>query len=106
MSSMDIMEQSLHTVKQVNEFDISNDQIGAGKTYTMMGPNSDLRVRWLSNSNMVQKPDVDPKLNGLIPRIVTAIFDNISQASETIEFTIQVSYIEIYLEKIRDLFDR
>jgi kinesin family protein 5 len=42
---------------------------------------------------------------GIIPRAVEALFDGVSQADENHEFTFKVSYVEIYLEKIRDLLD-
>ena len=45
-------------------------------------------------------------MKGLIPRIVESVFDSVDRADPETEFTIQVSYIEIYLEKIRDLLDR
>lgn len=64
-------------------------QTGSGKTFTMQGPDLD-----------------DPQLKGLIPRIVETIFAEIESASEEIVFTVSVSYMEIYLEKIRDLLDR
>lgn len=69
-------------------------QTGSGKTFTMMGPNATLTGYC-----------DDPEYKGLIPRIVEAIFSMVEQADENIEFSIKVSYIEIYLEKIRDLFD-
>jgi kinesin family member 5 len=47
----------------------------------------------------------DPSLKGIIPRMVTTIFDMVESADENIEFTVSVSYIEIYMEKIRDLLD-
>jgi kinesin family protein 5 len=62
--------------------------------FTMMGPNDDL-------TGFCD----DQKLKGLIPRIVESVFDSVDSADSEIEFTIQVSYIEIYLEKIRDLLD-
>jgi kinesin family protein 5 len=40
---------------------------------------------------------------GIIPRLVEGIFSNIASAESTIEFTVKVSYVEIYNEKIRDL---
>ncbi len=40
---------------------------------------------------------------GIIPRMVRNIFDYISQANEDLEFTVKVSFIEIYMEKIKDL---
>ena len=42
---------------------------------------------------------------GIIPRAVEALFDGVTAADENIEFTFKVSYVEIYLEKIRDLLD-
>lgn len=60
-------------------------QTGAGKSYTMMG-NMD-----------------DPEQRGVIPRIVEQIFASIMSSPSTIEYTVRVSYMEIYMEKIRDL---
>ena len=42
---------------------------------------------------------------GIIPRVVEALFDAVSEADESIEFTFKVTYVEIYMEKIRDLLD-
>lgn len=61
-------------------------QTGSGKTYTMMGADIE---------------DEDAK--GIIPRIVAQIFDSIIRSDASIEFTVKVSYMEIYMEKIRDL---
>lgn len=47
----------------------------------------------------------DEVQKGIIPRSVEALFDSVTQADENIEFTFKVSYVEIYLEKIRDLLD-
>ncbi|KAF2480200.1 P-loop containing nucleoside triphosphate hydrolase protein [Neohortaea acidophila] len=61
-------------------------QTGSGKTYTMMG--ADIG---------------DDQAKGIIPRIVEQIFDSILRSDASIEFTVKVSYMEIYMEKIRDL---
>lgn len=61
-------------------------QTGAGKSYTMMGSNID-----------------DPEQRGVIPRIIEQIFASIMSSPSTIEYTVRVSYMEIYMEKIRDL---
>ncbi|CAG8478649.1 12922_t:CDS:2, partial [Acaulospora morrowiae] len=62
-------------------------QTGSGKTHTMMG-NMD-----------------DDEFKGLIPRIVEQIFYSIITSPSTIEYTVKVSYMEIYMEKIRDLLN-
>jgi kinesin family protein 5 len=61
-------------------------QTGSGKTYTMMG--ADIG---------------DPEAKGIIPRIVEQIFDRIMKSDSSIEFMVKVGYMEIYMEKIRDL---
>lgn len=61
--------------------------IGTGKTYTMEGNIHDSNLR------------------GIIPRSVEALFDGVEEADENIEFTFKVSFVEIYMEKIRDLLD-
>lgn len=37
---------------------------------------------------------------GVIPRLIRAIFMGIEESEVGIEFTIRVSYVEIYLEKV------
>ncbi|XP_077566628.1 kinesin-like protein KIF13B [Stigmatopora nigra] len=60
-------------------------QTGSGKSYTMMGS--------------AEQP-------GLIPRLCSSLFSRTVQESREGEgFTIEVSYMEIYNEKVRDLLD-
>ncbi|KAF4126717.1 kinesin family member 5 [Geosmithia morbida] len=61
-------------------------QTGAGKSYTMMGTNID-----------------EDEGRGVIPRIVEQIFASIMTSPSTMEYTVRVSYMEIYMERIRDL---
>ena len=61
-------------------------QTGAGKSYTMMGADID-----------------DEEQRGIIPRIVEQMFTNILRSPGNIEYTVRVSYMEIYMERIRDL---
>lgn len=61
-------------------------QTGAGKSYTMMGSDID-----------------DEEGKGIIPRIVEHIFAGVVASPASLEFTIRVSYMEIYMERIRDL---
>lgn len=58
---------------------------GSGKSYTMMGS--------------VDQP-------GLIPRLCSALFERTQKEQREQEsFTVEVSFMEIYNEKVRDLLD-
>ena len=58
---------------------------GSGKSYSMMGTNE-------------QK--------GIIPRLCDALFDQIKEKeANDLGFKVEVSYMEIYNEKVRDLLD-
>ncbi|XP_077419188.1 kinesin-like protein KIF13B isoform X2 [Vanacampus margaritifer] len=60
-------------------------QTGSGKSYTMMGSGD--------------QP-------GLIPRLCSALFERTQKEQrEQEKFTVEVSYMEIYNEKVRDLLD-
>uniref|UniRef100_A0A8B9WY55 Kinesin family member 13A n=1 Tax=Bos mutus grunniens TaxID=30521 RepID=A0A8B9WY55_BOSMU len=59
-------------------------QTGSGKSFSMMG-------------NAEQR--------GLIPRLCCALFQRISEQNESQTFKVEVSYMEIYNEKVRDLLD-
>lgn len=48
----------------------------------------------------------DPSLKGIIPRITEQIFDSIMSSPPNLEYLVKVSYMEIYMEKIRDLLAR
>ncbi|KAG7092475.1 hypothetical protein E1B28_008827 [Marasmius oreades] len=61
-------------------------QTGSGKTFTMMGADID-----------------SDELKGIIPRITEQIFQSIVESDAHLEYLVKVSYMEIYLEKIRDL---
>jgi kinesin family protein 5 len=61
-------------------------QTSSGKTFTMTGPDI--------YSNEMQ---------GIIPRMATNVFDYIKNSPGHLEFTVKVSYLEIYMEKFRDL---
>lgn len=63
-------------------------QTSSGKTHTMEGPRLD-----------------SAKLQGIIPRMVRTIFEGVVNAPDHLEFTVKTSFIEIYLERIRDLLD-
>ena len=63
-------------------------QTGSGKTFTMEGPD-------IFNTTY----------KGIIPRMMDALFEGLVNASEASEFTLKVSFLEIYLERIHDLLD-
>ena len=51
--------------------------------------------------------DIDsPELKGIIPRITEQIFQSIVESDAHLEYFVKVSYMEIYLERIRDLLQR
>ncbi|KAJ2507407.1 hypothetical protein IWW47_001123 [Coemansia sp. RSA 2052] len=63
-------------------------QTGSGKTFTMMGADID-----------------NDDLKGIIPRIVEGIFAKIIESPPTLEYMVKSSYMEIYMERIRDLLN-
>lgn len=63
-------------------------QTGSGKSFTMMGS---------SISDNAQK--------GLIPRMADDMFSRIHRSTSDTEYTVGVSYMEVYMEQIRDLLD-
>ncbi|KAA8916232.1 hypothetical protein TRICI_001629 [Trichomonascus ciferrii] len=75
-------------MKGYNGTVLAYGQTGSGKSYTMMGPNID-----------------DHQTRGVIPRIVDRIFDLIQESPADIEYTVSVSYMEIYMERIKDLLN-
>uniref|UniRef100_A0AAX7UXX9 Kinesin family member 13Ba n=1 Tax=Astatotilapia calliptera TaxID=8154 RepID=A0AAX7UXX9_ASTCA len=79
-------ESLLHNAFQgYNACIFAYGQTGSGKSYTMMGS--------------VDQP-------GLIPRLCSALFERTQKEQREEEsFTVEVSYMEIYNEKVRDLLD-
>jgi hypothetical protein len=57
-------------------------QTGSGKTFTMTGT---------------------PSNPGVVPRAVAALFAGIAAAPSAVEFTVRCLYVEIYMERVRDL---
>jgi hypothetical protein len=54
-----------------------------------------------------QGADIDDEnTKGIIPRIIEQIFQSIMISPANMEFTVKVSYMEIYMEKVRDLLNR
>ena len=61
-------------------------QTSSGKTWTMTGGKSEQDI-------------------GIIPRMVSSIFQKIESSYSKIEFQVKLSYCEIYMERIRDLLE-
>ncbi len=58
-------------------------QTSSGKTYTMQG-------------------DIENEENkGIVPRMVETLFSSIEAMPEQVEFTVKISIVEIYMEKIK-----
>lgn len=55
----------------------------------------------------LQGPNIDDQdLKGIIPRITEQIFASIMASPANLEYLVKVSYMEIYMERIRDLLFR
>ncbi|KAH3765284.1 kinesin family member 3 [Pelomyxa schiedti] len=63
-------------------------QTASGKTYTMEGPAMD-----------------NEDLKGIVPRVVHDLFVAVHHAPAHMEVSVYTSFLEIYLERIRDLLD-
>ncbi|GJX41470.1 kinesin-like protein KIN-1 [Tanacetum coccineum] len=77
-------------VNSINGTIITYGQTGAGKTYTMEGGNI---------------LETDDRKKGLLPRVVDELFEAINLCDDTTTYKIKLSMVEIYMERVRDLFD-
>ncbi|XP_076291944.1 kinesin family member unc-104 isoform X2 [Lasioglossum baleicum] len=84
----DIGEEMLeHAFEGYNVCIFAYGQTGAGKSYTMMGKQEDGQ-------------------EGIIPQICKDLFKKISRNSnECLKYSVEVSYMEIYCERVRDLLN-
>ncbi|XP_066140161.1 kinesin-like protein unc-104 isoform X2 [Euwallacea fornicatus] len=84
----DIGEEMLqHSFDGYNVCIFAYGQTGAGKSYTMMGKQEDGQ-------------------EGIIPQICKELFRKIRDTNENdIKFSVEVSYMEIYCERVRDLLN-
>ncbi|XP_055694173.1 kinesin-like protein unc-104 isoform X13 [Lutzomyia longipalpis] len=85
----DIGEEMLqHSFDGYNVCIFAYGQTGAGKSYTMMG-----------------RQEVEGQ-EGIIPMVCKDLFRRIKEtASEELKYTVEVSYMEIYCERVRDLLN-
>ncbi|GMN48317.1 hypothetical protein TIFTF001_017493 [Ficus carica] len=77
-------------VNGINGTIITYGQTGAGKTYSMEGPGI---------------LECDELKKGLLPRVVDGIFECIKSSEEATKYSVKLSMVEIYMERVRDLFD-
>lgn len=72
-------------------------QTGSGKSYTLMGP--------AGGPHGPVGPAEDPVQAGLVPRLVEELFAELSARSNQAVFTVQCSYVQLYMEKVCDLLN-
>ncbi|KAM8986009.1 kinesin-like protein KIF1C [Ara ararauna] len=78
-------ELLLHAFRGYNVCALAYGQTGAGKSYTMMGR-------------------AEPGQRGLIPQLCEDLFARVAkEGSPEVSFSVEVSYMEIYCERVRDL---
>ncbi|XP_025081034.1 kinesin-like protein unc-104 isoform X4 [Pomacea canaliculata] len=81
------LEMLDHAFEGYNVCIFAYGQTGAGKSYTMMGRS-------------------DPGQQGIIPQLCEDLFERIKrQNCDEIQFSVEVSYMEIYCERVRDLLN-
>jgi kinesin family protein 5 len=86
-------------------------QTGSGKTHTMMGP-SELLDRLSGQQRPSDSCDEDDEdvrelvaNAGITPRVIFNIFETIEKSPAEMQYTLEVTMVEIYMEKVRDLLD-
>ncbi|XP_031571306.1 kinesin-like protein unc-104 isoform X2 [Actinia tenebrosa] len=78
-------EMLQHAFEGYNVCIFAYGQTGSGKSYTMMGKQ-------------------EPGQKGIIPQLCEELFQKVEQeTSEDLTFSVEVSYLEIYCERVRDL---
>ncbi|KAL4659954.1 kinesin-like protein KIF1C [Arapaima gigas] len=80
-------EMLLHAFEGYNVCIFAYGQTGAGKSYTMMGKQ-------------------EPGQQGIIPQLCEDLFKRtVDNTSPDLSFSVEVSYMEIYCERVRDLLN-
>nr|XP_022900309.1 kinesin-like protein unc-104 isoform X2 [Onthophagus taurus] len=83
----DIGEEMLqHSFNGYNVCIFAYGQTGAGKSYTMMGKQEEGQ-------------------EGIIPQICKDLFKRIKENDTDVKYSVEVSYMEIYCERVRDLLN-
>ncbi|CAM4707447.1 unnamed protein product [Caretta caretta] len=80
-------EMLLHAFEGYNVCIFAYGQTGAGKSYTMMGRQ-------------------EPGQQGIIPQLCEDLFTRVTEShSPDLSYSVEVSYMEIYCERVRDLLN-
>ncbi|XP_059991580.1 kinesin-like protein KIF1C isoform X2 [Lagenorhynchus albirostris] len=80
-------EMLLHAFEGYNVCIFAYGQTGAGKSYTMMGRQ-------------------EPGQQGIVPQLCEDLFSRVSKnQSAQLSYSVEVSYMEIYCERVRDLLN-
>uniref|UniRef100_A0A7S3GHZ0 Kinesin motor domain-containing protein n=1 Tax=Palpitomonas bilix TaxID=652834 RepID=A0A7S3GHZ0_9EUKA len=79
-------------------------QTGSGKTYTIFGSGRYWEHAGASTVRGSESHSV-PADAGLVPRSLKMIFDYIYDTSDTTEFRVLVSFLQIYMEQVMDLLN-
>lgn len=74
-------------------------QTGSGKTYTMTGGNHAPEAGFQPSGPVAHEQD------GVIPRAIRYIFDQVAARQDKVKYTIRASFLEIYNEQVRDLWN-
>ena len=75
-------------------------QTGSGKTYTMFGPEMYQTVQ----GRLQHVPQTDSSKFGIVPRTCVHILDSLR--AQNVQFTLQVSFVEIYNNRVSDLLNQ
>ena len=68
-----------------------------------MNTNTTANTKTNTNANANTNTCTLIPIPGLLPRMVCSVFDYMEHSGEHMQFMIQVQFLEIYNEKIRDL---
>ncbi|CAJ1945681.1 unnamed protein product [Cylindrotheca closterium] len=92
---------------------LAHGQSGTGKTHTMMGQGQGIEMAIRSAATGEGESAVSPMADqgaldcaqseGMIPRTVAALFEEIRNQPKSVQCVVRCSYVEIYIEKIYDL---
>lgn len=69
-------------------------QTGSGKTFTLEGYSYDSKLKAVAP---------EEERVGVIPRLISSLFEKLAAADKSIEYTVYVSFLQLYKESIYDL---